>query len=70
LIERGAAARLKRLFILTTQSADWFEQLGFVEGDREELPEQKRQSYNHKRNSRVMFYPISRQRTRGRIAVE
>jgi amino-acid N-acetyltransferase len=70
LIERGAAAHLKRLFILTTQSADWFEQLGFVEGDREELPEQKRQSYNHKRNSRVMFYPISRQRTRGRIAVE
>ncbi len=70
LIEQGAKNKLKRLFILTTQTADWFEQIGFTKGSVSDLPEQRRATYNQKRNSRVLTYSISRQRTRNRIAVE
>ncbi|MCL2844217.1 MAG: amino-acid N-acetyltransferase [Chitinivibrionia bacterium] len=44
----------KRCFLLTVQTSDWFEELGFVETTPENLPKTKRETYNSKRNSRIM----------------
>jgi amino-acid N-acetyltransferase len=46
---------LERVFVLTTQTAHWFIEQGFVESSRDELPEQKKQLYNLQRNSKVFF---------------
>jgi amino-acid N-acetyltransferase len=39
--------------VLTTQSQDWFESLGFKETSVETLPEQKRKAYDQSRNSKA-----------------
>ncbi|MDR0331074.1 MAG: amino-acid N-acetyltransferase [Chitinispirillales bacterium] len=70
LIEQATRAGLKSVFVLTTLSADWFNQLGFVEAKVEELPEGKREKYNKDRNSLVLKYEISEQREREGIRVE
>jgi amino-acid N-acetyltransferase len=41
------------VFVLTTQTADWFLKLGFSESDPAALPEKKRLSYDLQRKSRV-----------------
>jgi amino-acid N-acetyltransferase len=46
---------LTRLFVLTTQTAHWFIEQGFVESSREALPRQKQSLYNLQRNSKVFF---------------
>lgn len=46
---------LGRLFVLTTQTAHWFLEQGFVERSRDELPGQKQSLYNLQRNSKVFF---------------
>jgi amino-acid N-acetyltransferase len=43
-----------RCFLLTTQTSDWFQELGFVETGIEDLPQIKRETYNKKRKSRIM----------------
>jgi amino-acid N-acetyltransferase len=53
LIEKAKKSQMKRVFVLTTQSQDWFESLGFVETTVETLPEQKRKLYDPNRNSKV-----------------
>jgi amino-acid N-acetyltransferase len=54
-IERRArAAKLKRLFVLTTRTAHWFIERGFVEGSLDDLPERKRELYNYQRRSKVL----------------
>ncbi|MFP4012831.1 MAG: amino-acid N-acetyltransferase [Chitinispirillaceae bacterium] len=61
-LEQATKMRLNSVFVLTTQTADWFQQLGFVKTDVNELPEQKKDLYNRNRNSLVYKYPISEQR--------
>jgi amino-acid N-acetyltransferase len=46
---------LNRVFVLTTQTAHWFIEQGFVEASRDELPNQKQALYNLQRNSKVFF---------------
>ncbi len=46
---------LSRVFVLTTQTAHWFIEQGFVEASREALPRQRRDLYNLQRNSKVFF---------------
>ncbi len=46
---------LDRLFVLTTQTAHWFLEQGFVESPREALPARKQALYNLQRNSKVFF---------------
>jgi amino-acid N-acetyltransferase len=46
---------LKRVFVLTTQTAHWFIEQGFVEGSQDDLPDQKQSLYNLQRNSKVFF---------------
>ncbi len=53
-IERVARARgLSRLFVLTTQTAHWFQERGFVPAARESLPAEKQALYDERRNSLV-----------------
>lgn len=53
LIEKAKTVNLKSLFILTTQTADWFENLGFKPDTVESLPEERRKLWNEKRGSKV-----------------
>ncbi|GHD19861.1 amino-acid acetyltransferase [Halioglobus japonicus] len=46
---------LKRVFVLSTQTAHWFLEQGFAEHSRDELPDQKQALYNLQRNSKVFF---------------
>jgi amino-acid N-acetyltransferase len=51
----AAAAGLARLFVLTTQTRDWFLEHGFEDGATTALPAPKQALYNYQRNSKVMF---------------
>ncbi|MFT4613405.1 MAG: amino-acid N-acetyltransferase [Bacteroidia bacterium] len=46
---------LDRVFVLTTQTAHWFIEQGFVESNRDALPNQKQALYNLQRSSKVFF---------------
>jgi len=53
LIEKARKSRMSRVFVLTTQTQDWFEALGFAEAPVETLPAQKRKAYDQSRKSKV-----------------
>ncbi len=53
LIDRARSRGYRRVFVLTTQTLDWFESLGFKEVKLESLPPARRATYNHKRKSRI-----------------
>jgi amino-acid N-acetyltransferase len=42
------------LFVLTTQTRDWFVENGFEDADIGSLPAPKQALYNYQRNSKVM----------------
>jgi len=44
---------IKTLFVLTTRTAHWFLEQGFVAASIEQLPSQKQRLYNYQRNSKV-----------------
>lgn len=46
---------LKSVFVLTTQTAHWFQELGYLEVSRDQLPVQKQTPYNLQRNSKVFI---------------
>jgi len=55
-LEREArAAGLRRVFVLTTHTAHWFQERGFVPAPLEALPMARRKLYNYKRNSKVFI---------------
>ena len=49
---------IKRLFALSTQTAHWFIERGFVEASIDDLPVSKKELYNYQRNSKVFFKRI------------
>lgn len=51
--EQARQQGLKRMLVLTTQTAHWFLERGFVKSSVEALPESKRSLYNWQRNSSV-----------------
>jgi amino-acid N-acetyltransferase len=53
LIEKAKKSKKRRVFVLTTQTQDWFESLGFKEAPVESLPEQKRKVYDQTRKSKI-----------------
>lgn len=53
IITQARSLKLERLLVLTTQSAHWFIERGFVKSSVEALPESKRSLYNWQRNSSV-----------------
>lgn len=58
LIDKAIALHLKAVFVLTTQTSDWFVQLGFVEATIADLPAHKQEHYNYKRNSLILRYKL------------
>lgn len=58
LIEKGRQRGLKAVFVLTTQSSDYFEQFGFKLAGYDDLPVEKQQVYNTNRNSKILLYPL------------
>jgi amino-acid N-acetyltransferase len=50
---QAAAMGLDKLFVLTTQTAHWFLERGFVAAELKDLPVSKQQLYNYQRNSKV-----------------
>ncbi|MDR0576742.1 MAG: amino-acid N-acetyltransferase [Candidatus Accumulibacter sp.] len=50
---RARAAGVRRLFVLTTLTAHWFRERGFVEKTLADLPEEKRLVYNLQRRSKI-----------------
>jgi amino-acid N-acetyltransferase len=57
--QRARAARMTRLFVLTTRAENWFVERGFVETDVSELPEEKQVLYNYRRRSVVLVKKLS-----------
>jgi amino-acid N-acetyltransferase len=51
---RAKKLKLKRLFVLTTRTAHWFIERGFVEAGVDALPEARRELYNLQRRSKVL----------------
>jgi amino-acid N-acetyltransferase len=56
--EKAVQLGIEQLFILTTQSAQWFKERGFSLGDLGDLPMQKRKLYNYQRKSKVFIKNI------------
>jgi amino-acid N-acetyltransferase len=50
---KASSLGLSKVFILTTRTAHWFQEQGFVQASLEELPPQKQALYNYQRNSKV-----------------
>ena len=57
--EKALQFDLRKLFVLTTQSTDWFRELGFEEEKVTALPSEYQNSYNTKRNSKVLLLKIT-----------
>jgi len=49
---------ISTLFILTTHTAHWFIEKGFIEGDLNQIPIQRRDMYNAQRNSKIYIKKI------------
>jgi amino-acid N-acetyltransferase len=49
---------IEELFVLTTQTAHWFLEQGFVAASLDRLPTEKRSLYNFQRNSKVFIKPL------------
>ena len=62
LVEKAERIGLTRVFVLTTRTVDWFEQMGFVEASLESLPARKRDAYNHARKSRIFALELKDRR--------
>ena len=60
LIEKARKANLRQVFLLTTQTQDWFESLGFTEAALEILPKQKRKVYDQSRKSKIFALELQR----------
>jgi amino-acid N-acetyltransferase len=53
--KRAKEYRVERLFVLTTQTAHWFAERGFMATPVAKLPPERQSLYNFQRNSKVYF---------------
>ena len=51
---RAKKMKLKQIFVLTTRTAHWFIERGFVESSVDALPAARREVYNLQRRSKVL----------------
>lgn len=54
LLEKARNLKLKSVFILTTQTSDWFEKLGFKKDSVDSLPKERKKIWSPERNSKVL----------------
>ena len=45
---------MQQLYVLTTRTAHWFVERGFVEVSVDQLPTRRRELYNYQRRSKVL----------------
>jgi amino-acid N-acetyltransferase len=53
--EEASRLGITSLFVLTTRTAHWFVERGYVETDVSALPPAKKQLYNYQRRSKVFI---------------
>ena len=58
LIDRAKKQKAKSVFVLTTQTADWFEQMGFYLSDISTLPQKRKELWSPARGSKVLRLDI------------
>jgi len=51
--DKAVHSGIERLFVLTTRTAHWFRERGFMPGDISQLPARKQNLYNYQRKSRA-----------------
>ena len=56
--EQAKQQSLKSIFVLTTVTAHWFQEQGFVQANLEDLPAKKKHLYNFQRNSKVFVLKL------------
>jgi amino-acid N-acetyltransferase len=56
--KRARDAAIRKLFVLTTRTAHWFRERGFVPASIEDLPLRRQALYNLQRNSKVFIKSI------------
>ena len=56
LIEKAHSLKATGIFLLTTQTSDWFENLGFTPSDVSTLPQQRKAKWTPERGSKVLRY--------------
>ena len=59
--EKAIAGGLKSLFVLTTKSAHWFKERDFFSIDFDELPPEKKESYDLERSSIILRKDLAQQ---------
>jgi amino-acid N-acetyltransferase len=57
--EKAKEEGFRKIFVLTTRTADWFLARGFQEGSTADLPAGRRADYDSRRNSRVLIRNLS-----------
>jgi amino-acid N-acetyltransferase len=57
--QKALSLRLHKLFALTTQTAHWFREHGFEPATVDDLPPERRATYNPQRNSKILIKLIS-----------
>ena len=57
--EQAIKQGVEKLFILTTQTAHWFLERGFIEADINDLPVSRQEFYNYQRNSKVLIESLA-----------
>ncbi len=61
LVNRALKLKMDKIFLLTTKTSDWFENIGFKKGKLQDLPEDKKNSFNSSRNSNILIYNLDKQ---------
>lgn len=59
LIKQAVKLNAKSVFLLTTQTADWFENLGFFTDEISSLPEERKKKWTPSRGSKVLRFDLS-----------
>ena len=58
LVKQAKEMKASGLFLLTTQTSDWFENLGFIPSEVSTLPQQRKEKWTPERGSKVLRYKI------------
>ena len=58
LLDRAKSKLLNSVFVLTTQTSDWFEKLGFVPDTIDSLPQERKSKWSPERGSKVFRLSI------------
>ncbi len=67
LITQAVERKFITLFLLTTQTTDWFIDRGFTEGSVDNLPAEKKAKYNYERMSKVLLLDLTNPKSYERL---